>query len=70
MGIGAVLMDWGLNQAEEEKLDVVLEATEAGIGLYERKGFEIVGTVELTEKIVEERMVDRLSIPVMVFRTK
>ena len=70
MGIGADLMDWGMQRARDERLSVVLEATEAGVCLYERKGFEVVGTILLERKIVEEKCVEMLEIPVMVLKTK
>jgi len=49
-GVGAALMEWGLDTARKENVPVVLEASIAGTGLYTKMGFEIVRR----NKIVEE----------------
>ncbi|TKA57297.1 hypothetical protein B0A49_11920, partial [Cryomyces minteri] len=41
-GIGSQLLAWGMQQAREEKVPVTLEASQAGLGLYEKLGFEVV----------------------------
>lgn len=51
-GIGKRLVQWGLDRSEEEGSDAVLEATKAGQPLYEKLGFEVVGTTSVpTSKI-------------------
>ncbi|KAJ7815671.1 hypothetical protein B0H14DRAFT_2681265 [Mycena olivaceomarginata] len=42
-GVGQTLLQWGLDQAATESLDVYLEASDAGKRLYEKNGFELVG---------------------------
>lgn len=64
MGIGARLMGWGLNRASIEACDVILEATEAGLGLYEKQGFCITGVIVLGEV----GRANCLLVPVMVRR--
>ena len=44
-GIGALMMDWGLQRARVEGVPVVLEATANGLGLYLKKGFHEVGKI-------------------------
>jgi GNAT superfamily N-acetyltransferase len=44
-GIGAALLDWGLNRARVRGEKVYLEASEFGKGLYLKKGFKEIGTV-------------------------
>lgn len=68
MGIGARLIDWGLERAQTEYCDVVLEATEAGVGLYEKQGFRKVGDISLKSLKLEEKAVDSLLVPVMLWR--
>lgn len=41
-GIGNAAMKWGLDKADELGLPAYLEASQAGKGLYERCGFEVV----------------------------
>lgn len=38
-GIGMNLLEWGMNQAKEDGIPVILEATNAGQRLYEKAGF-------------------------------
>jgi len=42
-GVGAALLDWGLEHARERGEKVYLEASEFGRGLYLKKGFKIIG---------------------------
>lgn len=42
-GVGAALVDWGLNQAQERGEKAYLEASEMGEGFYLKKGFKVVG---------------------------
>jgi GNAT superfamily N-acetyltransferase len=44
-GIGAILLDWGLNHARERGEKVYLEASHYGKGLYAKKGFKDVGNL-------------------------
>jgi GNAT superfamily N-acetyltransferase len=43
-GIGSKLLKQGLQEAEEDAVPVYLGATPAGRPLYERNGFELMGT--------------------------
>jgi len=45
-GVGAMHMKWGCDKADELGLPAYLEASPKGKGLYERFGFEPVGTME------------------------
>ncbi|KAJ7033455.1 acyl-CoA N-acyltransferase [Mycena alexandri] len=49
-GIGQALLEWGLNQADAEGLEVYLESSDAGLRLYRKNGFEIVVWNELPDK--------------------
>ncbi|KAK1572847.1 acetyltransferase [Colletotrichum navitas] len=40
-GIGTVLVESGMKQAEEMKLDIFVHAMKAGVGVYKRLGFSI-----------------------------
>ena len=43
MGIGSALMTYALNYAKEAGYQrAILQATEAGIGIYQRYGFEAI----------------------------
>jgi len=42
-GVGATLLDWGLEKARARGEKVYLEATNFGEGLYLKKGFKEVG---------------------------
>jgi GNAT superfamily N-acetyltransferase len=44
-GIGAALLDWGLDRARVRGEKVYLEASEFGKGLYLKKGFKEIGAV-------------------------
>jgi GNAT superfamily N-acetyltransferase len=46
-GVGAALLDWGLNHARERGEKVYLESTEHGEPLYIKKGFKEVGVMVL-----------------------
>ncbi|KAJ6593171.1 acyl-CoA N-acyltransferase [Mycena capillaripes] len=41
--IGLALLQWGLDQADAESLEVYLESSDDGLRLYEKNGFELVG---------------------------
>ncbi|MCJ1344883.1 hypothetical protein MMC31_003088 [Peltigera leucophlebia] len=58
-GIGTSLIDWGLERAQEEGVICILESSEAGQGLYERKGFRKVGLLEMAEGATTDQMVWR-----------
>lgn len=58
-GFGTSLIDWGLERAQEEGVICILESSEAGQGLYERKGFQKVGLLEIAEGITSDQMVWR-----------
>ena len=42
-----MLVDWGCKRADERGLISVLMASEAGLKLYERSGFELKMTIEM-----------------------
>lgn len=46
-GLGRLLVQWGLDRAQEEQASVALDASLHGIGLYEALGFRTVDTVEV-----------------------
>ena len=46
-GYGGLLLQWGLDKADEEKTDAYLEASKAGIGLYKKKGFVEMGNIDV-----------------------
>lgn len=45
-GVGEKLVSWGLEQADKQGLDSVLEATIDGGKLYRKLGFEDIGTIK------------------------
>ncbi|KAI8657991.1 N-acetyltransferase domain-containing protein [Fusarium keratoplasticum] len=61
-GIGRKLVQWGLDRSEEEGVAAVLEASDAGKGLYEKMGFVEVGRMPFDEGKKEE--------PVMIRETR
>lgn len=42
-GVGQALLQWGLDQADAQSLEVYLESSEDGLRLYEKNDFELVG---------------------------
>ena len=52
-GVGAALIDWGLEHARERGEKAYLEATSFGKGLYLKKGFTTVGELSLGAKADE-----------------
>ncbi|KAF7718635.1 N-acetyltransferase domain-containing protein [Penicillium ucsense] len=38
-GIGSVLLEWGLRQADEKQMDIWIEAAPSAVSVYERHGF-------------------------------
>jgi len=57
-GVGEKLVTWGIEQADKQGLDTVLEATLDGGKLYRRLGFEDAGKIEyksVTEKYTTTR---------------
>lgn len=56
-GIGKKLMQWGVQQAENERVPICLEATASGRGLYEQFGIQVVRVVK----------VDGMTFPIMVW---
>ncbi|OGM50915.1 acetyltransferase [Aspergillus bombycis] len=55
-GVATMLMNWGLERAKEESLEVYLSATQAGRLVYEKLGFEVRSTGEL-DGYVQDSMV-------------
>ncbi|KAB8254114.1 hypothetical protein BDV32DRAFT_157330 [Aspergillus pseudonomiae] len=56
-GIGSQLLGWGLEEADIDRKPTFLTATAAGKPLYEKKGFQVVGSNEITEEFVQIYMV-------------
>ncbi|EGC44078.1 conserved hypothetical protein [Histoplasma capsulatum var. duboisii H88] len=50
MGIGKMLLQWGIEQGTAENVPVGLEPSLKGAGLYKKLGFRDLGTVELMGK--------------------
>ncbi len=46
-GIGAMLLAWGKEQAEQERCPVGLSSSTKGKGLYEKQGFRRYGTIKV-----------------------
>lgn len=44
-GVGAISMKWGTDKADELGLQLYLEGSPKGVGLYKRWGFEVVDTL-------------------------
>lgn len=44
-GVGAALVQWGLNWSAEENLPAYLEASTAGFPLYQKLGFKKIDTM-------------------------
>lgn len=47
MGIGGLLVEWGINKADELGFDAIVESSVFGKGLYEKNGFEFKKDVTL-----------------------
>src|SRR5438477_1625131 len=60
-GVGAALLDWGLRHARERGDKVYLESSEFGKGLYLKKGFKVVGEMEIGDEG------DKLLLPCMLW---
>lgn len=60
-GLGHLLMEWGLNKADEMRLDIWIEAAPSAVLFYERHGFSRMKTFELDlacpDDILEEERV-------------
>ncbi|KAJ7744681.1 acyl-CoA N-acyltransferase, partial [Mycena metata] len=52
-GIGQALLQWGLDRADAEGLEVYLESSEDGLRLYEKNGFESVAWYEFPREQFE-----------------
>lgn len=46
-GIGTRLLRWGLEQADQLGVNVWIDASPAGLGLYKKLGWEEVSTLEI-----------------------
>lgn len=46
-GIGATLLRWGLEKAQEAGLEAYLESTSAGRALYRKNGFEHIEELDI-----------------------
>jgi ribosomal protein S18 acetylase RimI-like enzyme len=67
-GVGEKLVSWGIQQADKEGVDSVLEATIDGGKLYRKLGFEDVGPIEF--KSVTEKFEGRTRPDLMFMRRK
>jgi GNAT superfamily N-acetyltransferase len=64
LGIGTLLVEWGLRVAREKGLWVGTEASQKGLGLYLKEGFKQVGWFTVAVQDVEHRIpVLRLEVP-------
>lgn len=61
-GIAKMLLQWGLDRAQEEGVVVGLDATEVGMIVYTKMGFEVVGVIEVEGLDVR--------VPVLMWRPK
>jgi GNAT superfamily N-acetyltransferase len=52
-GIGALLVQWGLDQAEAERVPACVESSHAGLRLYEKMGFRIFNEIRFGDKEIE-----------------
>ena len=50
-GVGGMLIDWGLERAREENIPAMLESSQAGHKLYQKKGFQITGVLSVSEDV-------------------
>ena len=50
-GAGGMLMDWGVEMAKRDGVPAYLEATAAGVPLYAKHGFKVLGeqSVDLSD---------------------
>ncbi|KAF2137611.1 uncharacterized protein K452DRAFT_291428 [Aplosporella prunicola CBS 121167] len=62
-GIGAILMQWGMDQADKDGLPIYLESTPAGYSLYKKMGLETIGEIKVPE-------FEGLNYPVMIRHPK
>jgi len=46
-GVGKLLMEWGIQKADELGLPSYIEATDIGLKLYEAHGFKVEGEIDL-----------------------
>lgn len=46
-GLGSMLLQWGLDRADRDGLEVYLSASPAGRPLYEKRGFQVVEIEEV-----------------------
>nr|GAT51498.1 predicted protein [Mycena chlorophos] len=54
-GIGKALLRWGLDQADAEGIPAYLEASDEGLPLYQKSGFEVVGWNEVRIDPISDR---------------
>ncbi|KAK9772228.1 putative N-acetyltransferase domain-containing protein [Seiridium cardinale] len=65
-GIGRLLVQWGIDIAEQLGLPVYLESTEQGAPLYEAVGFEKLAHEKLVYKASETGQKEDIEVPLMV----
>lgn len=49
-GLGGALIEWGIRQADQDGLELYLDASMKGLPFYLKRGFEISKVVELPER--------------------
>ena len=57
-GLGTLLVNWGVDKANEEGIDAWLESSPMGKGAYLKAGFKMLGTDRLEEKKAERGYVE------------
>lgn len=59
MGIGKLLLRWGIERSEEEGIPASLEASNAGLGLYQKMGFEETRRMYFDDKRQSQAVMER-----------
>lgn len=49
MGIGRKLLQWGIDRSEEESIPACLEASQAGLPLYQKMGFRQIAWMDFDD---------------------
>ncbi|KAI9163443.1 putative acyltransferase SID5 [Paramyrothecium foliicola] len=65
-GIGSLLIQWGINAAEQLQVPIYAESSKAGYALYERMGFERLTHVRLVHKAELMGEAADVEVPLMV----
>lgn len=65
-GIGRLLVQWGIDVAEQLGLPIYLESTQGGIRLFEATGFKILSHETLIHKACNTGDNEDIEVPLMV----